>query len=324
MDNIRQTKLEVNTENVIYNINQIKEYVGNDVSIMPIIKSNGYGTYINQRMDIFEKTNIHIVGVAIVDEGVYIRKQGYDGDIFILNQPLEDEIQTISQYNLTVGTASKSFIQKLGEYNSKFKIHIELGTGMGRTGINPNRLNEYIDYINQYDNIQIEGIYTHFSCSDCDLEYTKKQINSFNFGVNIVKDRDINLKYIHCCNSAGIINFKNAHFNLVRLGIMLYGYYPNDDLKNKIELKPVLKLKSKISYIKEVGEGTSISYGRTFITNRKSKIATVPIGYADGIRRAMSNKGHVVINNQLVSIVGTVCMDSFMIDITDIPNVKER
>lgn len=168
----------------------------------------------------------------------------------------------------------------------------------------------------------MNGIYTHFSCSDSDFEYTKKQIYYFNKALETAKNELKDLKYIHCCNSAGILNFPEAHFNLVRPGIMVYGYLPNQKLKDKINLLPSLRLKSKISFLKETEIGVGISYNKTFVTSRKTIVATIPIGYADGIRRSMSNKGNVVIKGKLAPIIGIVCMDAFMVDVTDIEDVK--
>lgn len=277
MDKTWQAKLEVNSNNIIYNINAIKKYIGSNVDIMPIIKDEGYKTYLDRHIEIFEKTNIKIVGVAIVDEAIKLRENGYKNEIFILNQIYDADISNIIKYNITVGIGSIKFLAKLGEYNEKIKIHIEIGTGMGRTGIKPERTEEFINEADKYSNLEIEGIYTHFACSDCDEEYTKKQIASFNMAVEIAKTKIKTLKYIHAGASAGILNFREAHFNLVRPGLILYGYYPNKKLEDKIILKPALKLKSKISFLKEVEQGTGISYGKTFITSRKSKIATVQL-----------------------------------------------
>ena len=216
MKHVWSPRLEVNTQNIIYNINAIKKYVGNNVDIMPIIKDDAYGTEINNRLDIFEKTNIKILGVAIVDEGIKLREAGYKGDIFILNQPLKDEIPAIYEYNLIIGVGSIDFLNDLGEFGKDIKIHIEIGTGMGRTGIRPAKINQYIETAKKYSNIIIDGIYTHFSCSDCDKEYTQKQIQSFNLALDIAKAEIPTLRYIHCCNSAGVIDFPEAHFNLVR------------------------------------------------------------------------------------------------------------
>ena len=321
MEKVWVPRLEVDTKKIINNIESIKKFVGSNVEVMPIIKDKAYGTGINEQLEVFEKTGTKIVGVAIVDEGIALREAGYNKEIFILNQPFEEEIPAIAKYGLTIGVGSIEFLHKLGEYNYKFNIHIEIGSGMGRTGIRPSRVEEYLEELKKYPNIKIEGIYTHFSCSDCDEKYTKAQISSFNQAVEQVKKQISDLKYIHCCNSAGILNFPEAHFNLVRPGILIYGYLPANGLKNKINLQPSIRLISKISFLKEVGEGTSISYGRRFITKRKTKVATVPLGYADGIRRALSNKGYVVIQGKKVPIIGAVCMDCFMVDVTDIEDV---
>lgn len=322
MEKIWQAKLEVNLQNIKHNINEIKKYMGNNVEIMPIIKDNAYGTEINKNIEFLEEANMQIVGVAIVDEGISMRKLGYKGDIFILNQPYEEDIPYISEYNLIVGIGSIDFLEKLGTRKEHFKIHIEIGTGMGRTGIHPDRVDEYLERLKEYSNIEVDGIYTHFSCSDCDEKYTKLQIKSFNKAVEKIKQIYPNIRYIHCCNSAGILNFKEAWNNLVRPGLILYGYLPTEELANKIDLKPSIRLKSKISFLKEVKEGTSISYGRSYITKRQTKVATIPLGYADGIRRTMSNRGEIVVHGKKASIIGKVCMDCFMVDVTEIDNVK--
>lgn len=321
-DRVWEAKLEINLNDIFHNINEIKKIVGPDVNIMPIIKDNGYGTYLNTRIKDLENFGINIVGVAIVDEGIKLRELGYTGDILILNQPMDTEIEAAHKYNLIIGVGSIEFLNALGKHQYEFKIHMEIGTGMGRTGIRPSKTEEYIEVASKYPNIIIDGIYTHFSCSDCDEEYTRKQINSFKTALDVAKTKISTLRYIHCCNSAGILSFKEAHFNLVRPGLILYGFYPDESLKEKINLKPSIKLKSKISFLKTVPEGTSISYGRTFITKRESKIATVPLGYADGIRRTLSNKGKVVINGKIAPIIGTVCMDCFMVDVTDLEDVN--
>ena len=192
---------------------------------------------------------------------------------------------------------------------------------MGRTGVELNDLDNFIKKIKENSNIKVEGVYTHLSSADEDFEYTKEQLEKFDKAVEKVK-KEFNIKYIHCLASNGIINFSKSQYNLVRPGIIMYGYESGKGIKEKIDLKPTCKLKSKISYIKEVETGESISYGRRFITKRKSKIATVPIGYADGLRRVLSNVGKVVINGQKMPIVGSICMDSFMVDVTDLENVK--
>ena len=320
MESKRPTVMEINLNNFLHNVNQIKQYVGSNVKLMPIIKANAYGTWINKKIEILN--DFEIVAVATVDEAVQIRNMGYEKEIFILNQPYLDEIEEIANYNITVGVCSEEFIKELKNVNKKIKVHIEIETGMGRTGVRVENLKDFILFVKENKNIEIEGIYTHFSSADCDDEFTKKQYSIFENAVNISQNILGDLKYIHCSASNAIINYPNKCFNLIRPGIILYGYEPYKDAFKKIDLKPVATLKSKIIYLKDVEKNTPISYSKTFVTKRKTKVATIPIGYADGLRRILSNKGEVIINNKKAKIIGNVCMDSFMADVTDVDNVK--
>lgn len=320
MEITRPTVMEVNLDAFNHNIQQIQKYVGNDVKIMPVIKANAYGTYINKKIEILEQFDI--VAVALVDEAVDLRKNGFTKEIFVLNQPYKDEIDKIVKYNITIGLSSNDFLNELGQKNYPVKIHLEIGTGMGRTGIKPTRVSEFLEKINNYTNIKVDGIYTHLSSADYDDSYTQKQLSGFNKAVNTAKAILGELKYIHCSASNGILNYPEHSYNLVRPGIILYGYESFALAKEKINLIPTCRLKSKITYLKEVKEGTSIGYSREYITKRKTKVATIPIGYADGLSRNLSNIGEVVINTQKAPIIGKICMDGFMADVTDLENVS--
>jgi len=311
--------MEINIKIFKNNIKEIQKLVGDNVTIMPIIKANAYGTYINTELDIIK--DFKIVGVANVSEGIDLRKIGFKNDIFVLNQPFISEIDKIIDNNLIVGVSSNSFIEALKEKNKKIKIHIEIGTGMGRTGINPNRALEFTQKILENKNIIIDGIYTHLSSADVDYEYTKSQLQSFDYAINEIK-KLVNVRYIHSSASNGIINFPNSHYNLVRPGIIIYGYPSSFDTYEKINIKPICTLKSRIIFLKHVPKNTSIGYGRSFITNKDMVIATIPLGYADGIKRSLSNNGYVLINGKKANIIGNICMDSFMVDVTDIDDVK--
>ena len=313
----RPTRMEVNLNNFLYNIEQIKKYT-NGVDVMPIIKANGYGTHINFCTDIINSFNI--VGVALVDEGVVLRKNGYKNDIFVLNQPYVDEINSIIENDIVIGLSDKSFLEELIKTNKKVRIHIEIETGMGRTGINPLEIESFISLLKNNSNIIVEGIYTHLSSADYDDEYTKKQLDVFSSSVSKIENLIGKVKYVHCSASNGILNYPNSYYNLVRAGIIMYGYESFDKTFEKIDLKPVCTLKSKITFLKEVEEGTSIGYSRKFITSRKSKIATIPIGYADGVKRRYN--GSIIVRNKRCPIVGNICMDSLMIDVTDLDDVN--
>lgn len=318
MDITRPVYMEVNLGNFKYNVKQIQEYVGKNVELMPVIKANGYGTYVNKNLDILNMFNI--VAVANVDEAVNIRNIGYEKEIFVLNQPFETEINKIIDYNIVVGISSYDFANKLAEANKKVKVHVEIGTGMGRTGVHPYKIETFLKSL--APNIEVEGIYTHFSAADIDEEYSMHQLHSFNIAVEKAKEILGNIKYIHAAASNALLNFPEAHFNLVRPGIILYGYPGADDTFKKINLKPIAKLKATVTFLKTVEKGISIGYSRSYITTRETKVATIPIGYADGFRRDFSNGWKVLINNKKVPIIGKVCMDSFMADVTELDDVK--
>ena len=308
---MRPSVLEVNLNNFIYNVEQIQNFVGKDIKIMPVVKANGYGSHINTRLDIMNRFDI--VAVALVSEAIYLREIGYDKEIFVLNQPALEEIDLIINNNITIGLSDLSFLEELGKRKENVKVHVEIDTGMGRTGVLD--LDNFIFELKKYSNVIVEGVYTHLSSADSDYEYTDKQLEKFERSVVMLKEH-FNLKYIHSSASNGLLNFKSSYCNTVRPGIVLYGYESYSGVLNKIDLKPVCRLKSKITFLKEVEEGTSISYSRSYITNKKTKVATIPMGYADGIRRSLSNRGNVVVKNTIVPIIGKVCMDSFMIDVT--------
>jgi alanine racemase len=319
----RQTKLIIDVKKIKHNIREIQKIIGDKTELMPVIKARGYGTGIGTLPNFFDSLGINIVGVAVADEGIGLKNRKFTKEILILNQPFIEEIDDIIDYGLISSVCSAEYIEKLNEKAKKkckiAKIHLEIDTGMGRTGIFPNDANKFVNLIKNCNNIELNGVFTHFSSSDSDFEYTKKQIKIFNETVKILQQH-FAIKYIHCCNTGGIINFKEAHHNLVRAGIALYGYLPNENLREKINLRPAIVLKSKIVFVHYAQKGDSISYNRSYIAEKPIKVAVVPIGYADGISRNYS--GNVLINNKFAKIIGLVNMDSFMADITDIPGAE--
>lgn len=316
----RQSVLTISKSNFRYNIKQIRNYIGENKDIIPVIKANGYGTYVNKCLELIEE--FKIVAVACVCEAIELREIGYVGKILVLNQPYLEDIENILKYDVVVGVADIGFIKALGEYDKNFEIHLELETGMGRTGIDNKDISSFLEEVLKYENIKVTGIYTHFAAADDDYDYTNYQIKLFEDGVKKIEKVLGSVEYVHAAASNGLINFKIDFCNYVRAGIIMYGFPAANDTLDKIDIKPIAKLSSKISFIKEVVEGVSISYGRTYITKEKKKIATVGIGYADGIRRGLSNKGEVLVNGEKCLIVGRVCMDSMMIDVTHLDEVN--
>ena len=311
----RQTYLEINLNNFQHNIKEIQKLHQNK-ELIPVIKANAYGTYINKRLDIINQFDI--VAVAIVEEAIELRKLGYKKDILILNQPYIEEIPNIIKNKITVGLSSIEFLKELIKQNKKVKIHIEVETGMNRTGFQ--NLTELIELLKNNKKIIVDGLYTHFSSADTNKEYTETQIKKFKSYLDEVTPHFKQIKYIHTSASNGLINFKIPFTNAIRPGIIMYGYKSSDDIK--INIKPIARLISKISYLKEIPKNEYVSYNQTYKTTKKTKIATIGIGYADGIKRSLSNNGYVLINNKKCPIIGNVCMDSIMVDVTKIKDVK--
>ena len=325
MENYCPTRLIVNKECIIHNINEIKKIVGENVDIMPVVKAYGYGTGIVEFLDIFKELNISKVAVANVNEAIELRFNRFDGTIVVLSEPCIEEVDNILKYNITPNVCYLEFIKKLSEQaslvNKIANIHIEIDTGMGRTGVAIKNVNDFFDELKQIENIKITGIFTHFSSSSLDFNYTKKQIEKFNNVLAIAESKIGKIEYIHACNSGGIMNFKEAHYNLVRPGLIIYGHYPNNIKIDNLNLKPATKLVTKITYINDVEKGEAIGYDKVKIVENKTKIGIIPIGYADIRRGLEDNKGYVGIKGEKVKIIAA-CMDVMIIDITTIKDVK--
>ena len=319
---LAKSYLEVDLSAISNNIKMIKKCVGDNVTIAPVIKANAYGIGTSGLKEVFEKEKIHVVVVATIEEGIKLRGQGYKQEIITLNELLPYEAKKVVEYELVPGVSDLEVAFKLNRYavmaDKTIKIHVEVDTGMGRVGKKPEEVWDFVKEMSKLSNIEIEGIYTHFSSADCDDKYTKMQVEKFNSVLDKKKKEGFYFKYIHSSASSGIINVKNARCNMVRPGIILYGYMPNEKMENTIGLKPTTKLISHVIFVKEVEKGTSIGYSRSYITKEKRKVATIPLGYADGIRRALSNKGRVYINGKYADIIGNICMDNFMADVTGI------
>lgn len=314
------TVLEVSRQAFLDNFNSVKKRIGENVEVMPIIKANAYGTFLNRDIDLIN--NFNIVGVAQVSEALELRKDGYSKDIFILNQPFLDDIQQIVENNIVVGVSDFDFIYKAGIGGENIRVHIELETGMGRTGVSKDDLMKFLELVSGFPNILVEGVYTHLSSADKNYEFTNKQIDLFKEMVSVVKRKFPDIKYVHQAASNGIMNFDLGICNMVRPGIILYGYYSSKSSADKISLKPVAKLKSQVSFIKRVDEGYSVGYDRGYVTTTSMIIATVSMGYADGVRRLLGNKGFVSIRGVKCKIIGNICMDSFMVDVTNVKDVS--
>jgi alanine racemase len=321
MKSLRATRLFVDTNKIIKNIDIIQNYIGKKIQIMPIIKANAYGTYINYCLKVLNKFDL--VGVSLVDEAVKVRENGYKGDIFILYPPVQTELDDILNNDFSINGSNLNILRSINDLskNKIINIHLEIETGMGRTGIQIKDLNNFLFELKKLKNINIVGAFTHFASSSNDLGYTNIQIERFEEALKIIKSNNIKLKYIHTCNSGAIFNFKNNYYNMVRIGLLLYGYYPNKKFKSELKLYPSTTLKTKINFIKKIDVGETVGYNKNFVAKRESIIATIPFGFGDGLIGLETDNPYVIINNKKAKIIG-ICMDNMMLDVTDIKNVN--
>ncbi|NFC48119.1 alanine racemase, partial [Clostridium botulinum] len=326
--NLRAVWAEIDLDNLQHNLKQIKKICGNK-EIIGVIKANAYGHGAMEIAPTLLENGVSRLAVAVLSEAMELRMSGVKEPIMILGYTpwalgdmlLDNNIeQSVYSYNDALELSKIAVLKR-----KILKIHIVVDTGMGRIGFLPTKESvEDVYKISKLPNIKIEGLFSHFSSADeLDKDYTLYQMNKYNEFINKLEEKNIQVPIKHIANSAAIIDLENTHLDAVRAGIIMYGYYPsNYVLRDNINLKPVMSLKTSIVHIKKVSSGEYISYGRTFKTERESIIATLPIGYADGYNRLLSNKGKVIVNGKLAPVIGRVCMDQCMIDVTFIENLK--
>lgn len=315
--------VEINLANISYNIAQIRRLVGEQVEIMPIVKANAYGHGAVEVAKTAIKAGANRLGVASLSEGIELRDAGIYVPILVLSPIHISEVKEAIDNQLTLTISSIDDLKELINLHQSIKIHLKIDTGMGRFGIHPKELHQLTNILRlKPANLEIEGIFSHFAQADAeDKSYTYNQFNKFQQIINNLSLSGINIPIRHISNSAGILKFKEMHLDLVRPGIMIYGLYPAPNISKTVILRPVMTFKTKIIQLRKLPCGWGISYGTTYITDKETLIATIPIGYADGYNRLLSNKAQVVIKGVRAPIVGRVTMDFCMVDVSNIPKV---
>ena len=321
---------KINLDAICHNMEAMHAKLKEGTKRFAVIKTDGYGHGAIEIANTIESLD-YLFGfcVATVEEGLILRRHGVKKPILILGYTFEDQYEDIILNDLRPAVftmeMAKSFSDIATSLNHDVKIHIKIDTGMSRIGLQVREENaKLIAQIAALPHIIVEGIFTHFAKAD---EYDKTsanhQIELFKHMIELTEREGVTIPYKHCSNSAGIVEIPAANMDIVRAGITLYGLWPSDEVdKSKIDLAPALELKSKISYVKTLEAGRQISYGGTYTTTKEERIATIPVGYGDGYPRSLSNKGYVLIHGKKAPICGRVCMDQFMVNVTDIPEVK--
>ena len=321
---------KIDLDAIAYNMEQMKQNIRPETKVMAVIKADGYGHGAVQIAEMMERWNyIWGFAVATLDEAVVLRTEGIQKPILVLGCVFPDQYMEMLKHEIRMNIYTEEMAESISRMAARegktAYMHIKLDTGMSRLGFGINEQSaETIKRISKMPNVNMEGIFTHFTKADeKDKSFTKKQIQEFVWMTERLKEKNVRFTYEHCSNSAGIIDVPEANFDIVRAGISTYGLYPSEEVdKTNVKLKPALALKSHVAFVKEIERGTPVSYGGTFVAKENMKIATIPVGYADGYPRSLSNKGYVLIRGKKAPILGRVCMDQFMVDVTQIEGVS--
>lgn len=325
------TRAEIDFRKLDYNLNRIRQHLrkrskGRRIKICGVVKANAYGHGIEEVSKKLVDLGVDYLGVANYDEAIKLRRLVPNEPILVFGTLIHSKLQpaeyvsTLLKYDLIATVASLDTAKFLDYYTSKhrkkFKVHIKIDTGMKRIGFDVKRAFKNVMQVIALKNVEVEGIFTHFAASESrNKTFTYRQLSFFQDLLDELRKYGVEFPIVHAANSGAVLDIKDSYFDMVRPGLILYGYYPSGEVKNKIDLKPIMNLKSKVTFIKRVDARTSISYGRLYFTKRRTYIGSVPVGYGDGYWRLLTNKSKVLINKKLYRTVGAITMDWLMVNL---------
>ena len=334
MDFVRRTWAEISLDAIAHNFNEIKQKISGRAKICCVIKADGYGHGAVELARVYEALGADFFAVSNIDEGIEIRSAGVRLPILILGYTPVCDAQRLARYNISQAVFSQEYAAALSaqcaEYGCVCNIHIKCDTGMSRIGFMCQQFPRDNDSIEEIcsacalPNLRAEGLFTHFCVSDESdggRAFTERQYQNFRYVADALRQRGLTIPLCHCSNSGAIEDYEQTYCDMVRAGIILYGLSPSPKLAGKLDLQPAMTLKTTVAYVKALRAGSDISYGRTFTAPKDMKIATVPIGYADGYVRQNAGEGYMLVNGRRAKIVGRICMDQTMLDVTDIDGV---
>lgn len=335
---MRATRAIIHLDNLRSNINEIKKLIPLNTKICFPVKADGYGHGAVELSKVALEEGVYCLAVATVDEGIFLRNAGLECPIMLFSLPCLEELDLLVEHNLTPFVFEEYFVEELDKSAKKFNkiinVHIKIDTGMSRIGCDYTEVLSLAQKIKSLSNLNLQGLGTHLCVSDgirkSDVNFTKGQISKISKAVDILHKNNINPEIVHCAASGGVLMYPNAIFDMIRPGILFYGYFPSESQvkylkKHNIQipkLKPVMELETRIETIKKISKGQTVSYGRTWKAKKDTYLATIPIGYADGLLRQFSSKLKVKINDKMFPIVGRICMDQCMIDLGESTDVK--
>lgn len=321
---------EIDLSNLLLNVKELTKNLTSNTKLLPVIKADAYGHgAVPIAKELEEMDSVHGYAVATVEEAMVLKRNQIKKPILLFSSLFKEQFDKIVENEFRATVFQYETAQLLSEIalkqNKTAYIHLKIDTGMSRIGFFPNASSlDEIEKISKLENLVIEGIFTHFSRSDeTDKSWTYSQLDSFEQFIKQLEQRGITIPFHHSSNSAATIDLNGADHNLTRPGIALYGLWPSEEVeKQKVNIKPVLSLKSQIAFIKTIPAGTPVGYGASYVSSKEVLLATIPVGYGDGYPRSLSNKGMVLIHGLRANICGRICMDQFMVDVSHIPDVK--
>lgn len=328
---MRPVWAEINLKAIAENIKTLKALTKPEVLFMAVVKADGYGHGAVPVARAALESGADRLGVALAEEGTQLRHEKIEVPIQILSEisPDDHSLEQVVENDLIATLCQKEVTRALSkaaqDKGKTLKVHIKVDTGMNRLGLpaDPTTVYEFVRFVEDLPNLEIEGIFTHFALADRpENNFTAEQFGRFKAVLDRLEQEEVKIPLKHAANSAAIIAFPKTHLDMVRAGISLYGLPPSAELAGQIKLNPALSLKTRISYLKEVPAGQGVSYGHTYVTQETRQVATLPLGYADGYSRLLSNKSEVLVKGKRVKEIGTICMDQFMVDVTDVPEVS--
>jgi alanine racemase len=308
------------------NIEEIKKCIQPGARLCMVVKADAYGHGAVPCARVAVEHGASYLAVATIGEGIELRQAGFTQPILLLGLILPEEAATVVAYGITQTVATRELGKALSEaaaaQGKTAKVHLKVETGMGRIGVRPEEAAELAVYLHDLPHIELEGVFSHFAMADCeDQSYTETQLALFKQALSAIEARGIRIPIRHIAESAAILGIPQAHYDMVRCGIIQHGLWPSSEVGHPIELTQTMQLKARVVFLKTLHKGESIGYGRTFVAAHETRIATLPIGYADGYIRAYAAKGCVEINGHRAPICGRICMDQVMVDVTGIPQV---
>jgi alanine racemase len=323
----RSTRAVVNLGAIACNVAEIRKRIGKRRDLMAVVKADGYGHGAVEVSRTALKSGANCLGVATPEEGQQLRKAGIDVPVLVLGLIRPEEAFKVADSNLEQTICSLELAEALNQTASsagiRINIHIKLDTGMGRVGLVPRDALAFVKKVSRFKTLDVKGIFSHFSCADeVDKTFAREQVEIFDKLVRDIEASGVTIPKKHIANSAGVLDLPESYYDLVRPGIMIYGLYPSNEVSHSIELKPAMTFMTRVIFVKRVPPGCPISYGRTFTTRKETTVATLPVGYADGYPRLLTGRGEVLVKGRRIALLGRICMDMCMIDVSELKNVQ--